>query len=165
MKSLFLGYASAAQPRKPIIFLSSHSCSRRAVRQMVRKISNCHKSLRFAIYCAAYGTERNFILVFFFPVSLYLFVLSYTYLCLKFGTEIICHSHQMLEPKYKRLYLRNKWVQLNEKQQLQYFLNSKHIPISDPLLLLDNFALEMKSFPGEKTLYKDFWKVPKILKI
>ena len=71
----------------------------------------------------------------------------------------------MLEPKFKRLYPRKKWVQLNEKQQFQYFLYAKHIPISDQHLLLDNFALEMKSFPGEKTLYKDFWKVPKILKI
>ena len=79
--------------------------------------------------------------------------------------EIIYHSHQMLEPKYKRLYLRKKWVQLNEKQQLQCLMYTKYIPISDQLLLLDNFALEMKSFPGEKTLYKDFWKVPKILKI
>ena len=67
MKSLFLGYASAAQPRKPIIFLSSHRCSCQAV---VRQISNCHKSLQFVVY-RAYGTERLFSLLF-FPVLLYL---------------------------------------------------------------------------------------------
>ena len=78
MKSLFLGYASAAQPHKPIIFLSSHSCSRQAVvRQMVRQMSNCHKSLRFAIYCAAYGTERLFSLALFYPFYYTYFFVSY----------------------------------------------------------------------------------------
>ena len=89
---------------------------------MVREMSNCHKSLRFLIYWAAYWTERLFSLVLFFPGLLYLFSLSYTCLCLKFGNEIICQPNQMLEPKFKRLYPRKKWVQLNEKQQLQYFM-------------------------------------------
>ena len=30
------------------------------VRQMIRQMSNCHKSLKFVIYCTAYETERLF---------------------------------------------------------------------------------------------------------
>ena len=42
---------------------SSHGVHHK-VRQLVRKMSNFHKSLRFVIYCAAYGAERLFSLVF-----------------------------------------------------------------------------------------------------
>ena len=35
------------------------------IRQMVRQMSNCHKYLRFVIYCAVYGNERLTSLVFY----------------------------------------------------------------------------------------------------
>ena len=41
---------------------SSHGVHHK-VRQLVRKMSNFHKSIRFVIYCAAYGAERLFSLV------------------------------------------------------------------------------------------------------
>ena len=84
-RPVFLCCSSAAKPHKPIILLvglllyviwskRSYFCNSEqrnlvrqcshTVRQLIRKMTSFHKSLRFVNYCASYGAERIFSLVF-----------------------------------------------------------------------------------------------------
>ena len=53
-------------------------------------MSNCHKSLKFVIYCAAYGAEKIFSLVFFDSGSTFFQVKSHSEILTKFND--LCYT-------------------------------------------------------------------------